>query len=257
MRKNFNRLILVIIAGLFIVVAPWVVAKIMNIQYFNWMKNDNDWIGFWGSYLGGFITLIGVFLTIKYAREEEINRQKLAIRPYINIEHIYNCDIAGFTATPLGFVYFEGKNVKNEYSLRINKLIILCAIKNVGLGTAINCRIKRLDIENKCLNFKKGSLPSLQVDGNSFIRIELMEIDLQKEDLSSRFVTENKRLSEPSSKQGDSKIFIKLDLTFEDLLGNNLTQEYVISIQVIENVPVNIPDLSPLNIESISKPKEH
>lgn len=253
--KSLNKTILIIVSVVFIITSPCVVAKSMNIQLFSWMKSENDWIGFWGSYLGGFITLIGVFLTILYTREDDKKRQKLAIRPYINIEHVYNFDVTGFTATPIGFVYFEGKNLTNVFSLRINKLLILCAIKNVGLGTAINIRIKELYVENKCIKLELGGLPALQIDGNNFIRIELMEIDLQKEDLSVRFINENKRLTEHDRNQADSKLIIKFDLIFEDLFGNNLSQEFAFYIQVFEEIPTIILDESPIYVEKISSPQ--
>ena len=34
--------------------------------------NFGDWLGFWGSYLGGFVTLAGVYLAFYLERKKEI-----------------------------------------------------------------------------------------------------------------------------------------------------------------------------------------
>ncbi|NLI53050.1 MAG: hypothetical protein GX417_01855 [Clostridiales bacterium] len=252
------KIIFIIFVGAIIICIPLGVARLMDVNSFIWMETDNDWIGFWGGYLGGIVTLFGVFLTIMFTRKDEATRQKLSIRPYINIESLYNNNITEFHSTPLEVCVDELSDTNsNDYSIRINELIILCKIKNVGSGTAINCRMKRFYFENKCFDSTTKILPALQMDGTSYIRVEMSNINLQRKDLSLRFLNGNKNLKDDLSNKEDSKAFVKLELSFEDLLGNQLAQEYIIYIQILERIPVILSKEASLFIENISKPNEY
>lgn len=54
------------------------------------IANNLDWIGFWGSIVGsiisGFITLLGLRITINRERESDFERKSIEIMPHISIE---------------------------------------------------------------------------------------------------------------------------------------------------------------------------
>ena len=68
------------------IVTPLVVAILISIPGIKWIEVSNDWIGFWGSYLGsilgGIITLLVLAETLKDSREmkERDRRQAICIR---------------------------------------------------------------------------------------------------------------------------------------------------------------------------------
>lgn len=220
------------------------------------MTINNDWIGFWGGYLGGLITLGGVFLTIQTARKDEITRKKLSIRPYITIEDYCSYDKYNNIIKTIGFAFDGSANGKDEAFLSINELILSCEIRNIGLGTAVNCGIQEFYVEEKKCYSKSKLLTALSVNGINYLTIRLNSVYLQKKDLSSRFKSENRNVNLDGSKQGDSKAHIKFELYFEDLLGNQLVQEFVFYLQINENIPVVIPNKAQIFLESINKPRE-
>lgn len=59
----------------------------------NWLETSNDWIGFWGGYLGGLFTLIGVLITINFSKTDTYEKQRLSVIPYISIERNASIDI--------------------------------------------------------------------------------------------------------------------------------------------------------------------
>lgn len=69
-----------------IVVIPIIIGIIVSIPGVSWLETSNDWIGFWGSYIGaiigGLMTLLVLSATIKdsHQTQEKIRRQELAAR---------------------------------------------------------------------------------------------------------------------------------------------------------------------------------
>lgn len=74
-----NRKALIILAILF-VGAPILSGLLVSFPFVNWLQTDNDWIGFWGSYIGGSIgAIIGDFVAYKVA-QYGFNEQKVLDR---------------------------------------------------------------------------------------------------------------------------------------------------------------------------------
>ena len=64
----------------FIVIFPVLVAILVSIPILDGLSSSNDWIGFWGGYigslLGGVITLYVLIKTLESAKEERIAEEK-------------------------------------------------------------------------------------------------------------------------------------------------------------------------------------
>ncbi|WP_155008747.1 hypothetical protein [Priestia megaterium] len=45
--------------------------------------DNNDWIGFYGSYIGGIITLIALVVTIRYTNHQYKDQDRKRVQPYI------------------------------------------------------------------------------------------------------------------------------------------------------------------------------
>lgn len=63
-----------------------IVSGILYGTYILLTSHDSDWIGFWGAIAGGALTLVGVWLTIKYEKDERKKDRKLEYRPFIYSE---------------------------------------------------------------------------------------------------------------------------------------------------------------------------
>lgn len=233
--------------------SPLLIAKLMSISVFPWMQTDNDWIGFWGAYIGGCITLSGVFITILYTRKDEKNRQKLSIRPFLTVSEYDNYDRLKGILLPIGVEIDGSVDSSENNAIKVDNAIITCEMINVGLGTAINCRIHNVNIEEKTYHFESKKFPALQVNGKFYTRIQFRNININRNELSRRFSEENNRLRLISGEQGDSRILISFDIYYEDLLGNNLKQGVVFSISTTSILPISF--YKPvLTFEAVGKP---
>jgi len=59
--------IFIIIFIVSILIIPFIVNILVSIPSLITHDTSNSWIGFWGSYLGGFVTVVGVYITIDYS----------------------------------------------------------------------------------------------------------------------------------------------------------------------------------------------
>ena len=77
MNNTFKVIILCVVVA--IIFCPFLVMCGTSADVLNWATSDNDWIGFWGSYigaiLGGLITLFVLWCTIK-SNEDILKKEK-------------------------------------------------------------------------------------------------------------------------------------------------------------------------------------
>lgn len=68
-----------ILAAILLVIITNIVVKMKGFSNSGWFEADaGAWIAFYGTLIGGFITLLGVNQTIRFTREEDKRLQKLA-----------------------------------------------------------------------------------------------------------------------------------------------------------------------------------
>jgi hypothetical protein len=82
MKKRVRSIILICIGLVFLVVLINVILKIQN----PFAAQDNNWIGFYGSIIGGFVTLIGVYISIEYDLFNQKEAKKSEWMPVLNCE---------------------------------------------------------------------------------------------------------------------------------------------------------------------------
>lgn len=93
MKKYILTIIIISLIFLLIVF----ILDMSNITQYNPFSKQYDWLGFVGTYigsiLGSIITLFGVYQTIKYEKEKDIDENKLDNKPYFyNIDPFSNYD---------------------------------------------------------------------------------------------------------------------------------------------------------------------
>lgn len=93
MKKYISTIIIISLIFLLIVFA----LDVSNITQYIPFSKRYDWLGFVGTYtgsiLGSVITLFGVYQTIKYEKEKDIEKNKLDNKPYFyNVDPFSNYD---------------------------------------------------------------------------------------------------------------------------------------------------------------------
>lgn len=137
--KQIIKLIIIIVVVL--IIAPWIIATGTSADILNWATNDNDWIGFWGSYVGTFlgsiITLIVLFVTLK---DNSLARKREEKLEYYN--QIID-DYAKFIATAVGYLDYVKRTIMfpNTFDYEeYRKIYLLAAVDSIKIS--IRLKIK-------------------------------------------------------------------------------------------------------------------
>ena len=84
--KSIGKVIVGVIAVL--IIPPIIVGTVVSMDILNNWTNSNDWIGFWGGYLGSVMGAgVAAWGIIKTIREN----RKLAVEPYLIFEEVNSC----------------------------------------------------------------------------------------------------------------------------------------------------------------------
>lgn len=88
--------------------------------------SNEAWAGFLSSYIGGLCTMIAVFITIKYCKDSDKKKEKVAIQPFLHVT------ATGNDREPRRRFYLPWKTEKKQDEIK--KVNI--NIKNIGNGFA-------------------------------------------------------------------------------------------------------------------------
>lgn len=166
--KDSKKIIFIVVLSsvIVLIVFPLIVTFGLSFRIID-TDTSNEWIGFWGGYLGGIISSIatigGVYLTLlddrkKRKKEEEENekerkeRRRLEIIPYMKSSYFIPRKIEDLDYGERYFVDFTFKEAKVYYHLTFkfkdevlhshnSKYLLNYLIKNIGSGSAGNLSI--------------------------------------------------------------------------------------------------------------------
>lgn len=163
--RNMNKKIVVIIVGAlgFAVLCPLVIDWFIFGNNFPSNIGNESWAGFLGSYLGaiigGLVSLFGIVITIWFTQDQNRRDRELQIRPYFDFMFNRTAEIASHRKE-VGYLAFEcDPEIDNNEGKKpvLNGLLIM---KNIGVGTAINCSAKC-----ECVDLQRPTKPILfQID---------------------------------------------------------------------------------------------
>jgi hypothetical protein len=166
-KKILLRKELYIYAGIIIII-PIIINLIMKINI-GLAVQQNDWIGFFGGYVGGIFTLIGVLLTIDYYRKQEKEDKRISIMPYIKAKQrsLVAVDEA-IDENVINLAYYSEHKNANESSNEAGG--ILFDLENIGLGTAVDIKFS-----NTLLLGSTADMPflSMKVNDKEHIYIKI------------------------------------------------------------------------------------
>lgn len=182
-------------------------------------ETDNDWIGFFGGYLGaligGLTTFSGVLLTIRYTKEQEAENNRLTVLPYISADYINN----KINKQADSYISFGNTDEGMQQSEVCGNLIL----SNIGLGTAVNFSITDCKFDGK--------------DINQSIFFDALTINQSKNlNISIRLpIEDSSQINEANSHLFVRNIPFTMNLKFNDFLNNMYEQpiELMISIGLI------------------------
>lgn len=95
------------------------------------------WIGYYGAVLGGAITLIGVWLTIKNQEKESRQEKSIQFKPILNLKDIQSPKkLIVYREVELGVSRYSSESHSSQYFLfnQNNKIPFCLTIKNDGRG---------------------------------------------------------------------------------------------------------------------------
>ena len=170
MKKDCWKLIIIILAvigfiSLIFGFIPMVIALITTAHILE-VDTTNQWISFWGSYLGAIIgsvaTIVGVTLTLGYQRQKDIDeerkkekereeKRRLEIIPYITSDYYIPKTKKVFEENMVYYVDFTADSpaIRNYMNDTLERLIVEkigseqyyvlnYSIRNLGTGSAAN-----------------------------------------------------------------------------------------------------------------------
>lgn len=197
--------------------------------------SNSDWVSFLGSYIGSILGAIfgfaGIIFTIRYTREENRSDRELQIKPYFDIKY----DITKKIIKPsysIGEISYGCGEYTNFHSDEVSGLIVM---KNVGLGSAINCRINVEKIDDNRNHFpilltspEHGYYKSILPNENGSITLNVaFNFDkIQEEDFDENGEIKSSTISKYKNHT------IVINFCYEDILYNKYSQIITLGVQI-------------------------
>ena len=216
---------------LVIITAPIILAVLVSLPIFKSIAVNNDWIGFWGAYLGGLFTLLGVIITIKYYRYSFEEERRMSVIPYISITNSEKECLEHKNIIGLDYVFSNLSHNDSLYNIETNKLAI-----NIGLGPAIDCFIDDIIINgNRGIDTNKKS--EVMIKERFIFHLGLYGVPLP--------------VKNEVNNEMDSKEELMFNLRYSDILGNKYKQKIVMEVFTNNSDGKNLE----AQLKSVSKPE--
>lgn len=134
-----------------------IITNILMSYHAPWTKGGiGDWIPFYGSFAGGIITLIALFITLNHNESIQEQGRHDSVRPYIKAWHLngaVDCNEYLKRLPAYDFVFDPLKKVFNKkvsYGKGNTDLFkIEIVVENIGQGSLIECKISMQYENNK------------------------------------------------------------------------------------------------------------
>lgn len=190
--------------------------------------------------IGATVSILGVYLTIKYARKQFRDEKRMQIRPYLNFFIKSNAVEKNFSEIILertkkifnGTMYIE--DIRSDINTKMLMDISL-KIENLGLGHAINCKITDVKSNKRSLYVRnKSSLGNIKNNEKEFTKLdftlELMDIDILGENINFNVLDLNNldKLEKLVHDKFSEEILITIE--YEDILYNKYS--YILCINI-------------------------
>lgn len=227
--------------------------------------DNSDWVDFLGGYigtvLGGCISLIGIYWTINFTREENRADREMSIRPAFDI---YAHHLSEVKENWLGYILatIQDGNMEDYYSSGT----VFLRIKNVGVGPALNIdfrtSIQGVDCDYSVFfrnNNEKVTTNALMSGEQAEVTIEIL--NCKKAPKKQEFQLKNRDHDvNELIKVLPSNFQLDIELIYEDLLSNWFVQKmsfkayYMIKTNDTDNTKISC-DINMIEIGEVQKYK--
>lgn len=152
---NLRRNILLLIVAFIVIVLFFVLLDLFDIRKIIPLTTSYDWLGFIGAFLGsmigGLITYLGVYLTLKYQENADNEKNRLSIIPILEYKLSYDkADFDNSQSQLAGEIiwHINIENAKYDDKRSLEWHLDL-KVSNIGLGHAQITNIKFIIEENQ------------------------------------------------------------------------------------------------------------
>ncbi|MDP1383369.1 hypothetical protein Q8G31_27010 [Priestia megaterium] len=236
MKMRPHNLLIVLIGSIFLVIlSPIFINLLMNSKPWFGIKvaDNNDWIGFYGSYIGGLITLIALAVTIGYTMLQYKDQDRKRVQPYITIKKIYDDRFpngeTGSVNEELYLVAVLSEKKQSDTDIYFEHLMLSGEAINIGLGTAINVCIEGISFDNRVFEEGTSKLHAIAVGDRVRFTIALSELVIENKFLSKEYIEIEKSGEVPY-------IHMNFLIRFDDMLGNTYIQGCKAKIEVLASL---------------------
>ncbi len=180
MKKKIVIIVKLLLSIAFLILVFVIITeKFIETEYIS-VVDEDYWVGFYGSLFGGImggsLTLLGVFLTIKHYKDQQEDMNRLNVKPYLKIYansyKISGCESTYFVTkeyckshkyevppNPFEPLFYEDDLVEKEIKLKV---------RNVGNNSAINIRIwdmcdNKIRLRNRITHLEKSEPIALTI----------------------------------------------------------------------------------------------
>jgi hypothetical protein len=193
--------------------------------------DNNDWIGFYGSYIGGLITLIALVVTIGYTTWQYKDQDRKRVQPYLTIKQLYNNIVKNETASikeDMGLFAILSETKQSDKDIYFKELELCGEVKNIGLGTAINITFEDISFDNRKKKHVTSNHHAIAVGDRVYFRITFLGLVIEDKALNNKYREDERNGEIP-------EIHMNFVLKFDDMLGNTYVQEAKARVQVLES----------------------
>lgn len=240
MKKVNPQIILIVLVFIFII--PFVTSIFIAIPSLVKHNTNNAWIGFWGSYLGGLVTVIGVYMTIKYSINQYLQSRHDTIRPYLTVKQLYKTEFKDDVShyKPYDFHLGLSGNPVNESgdTIVIKEFENYGEIINIGLGSALNLSIVDAKI-NDCQIGYASSYHSLGCEDKVLYQFYLVDLTISKSNLPDEFLQGYDDFISGKSNEIPELQFA-FNIVYQDMYERYYSQKVKYRIQMLEDYKPNI-----------------
>ncbi|MED4253340.1 hypothetical protein P4689_12095 [Priestia megaterium] len=224
-------------AILLLVVSPIVINLIVKSKPWFGVEaaDNNDWIGFYGSYIGGIVTLIALVVTIRYTNQQYKDQDRKRVQPYITIKQLYKNFIVDETKSityAMGAIYTLSQKKNSEEDVYFKELELHGEAMNIGLGTAVNIEFCDFSFDNKKIDVSPTSYHAIAVGDKILFKLLFFDLVIENNLLNDEYKVKKENKEIPD-------VYMNFSMLFDDLLGNKYVQQVRVRIQALET-SVNI-----------------
>lgn len=209
----------------------------------------NEWIAFWGSYLGGFFTLIGVAYTIRYSKSDADEKQRLSIMPYLTINKDGTDD-----NEIIGLTYCLSEMQKEDRYIYFDELKIDGTGINIGMGPLVNCMISDIKVEKRLIDHHTNEASVVTNSGGIYFTLDFMSISLEKKDMTDKFLVSYSLYFDSECSHTPPYLTLEFYFYYEDVMGVKYRQKVEYHTQ-ITNKDMNISQEVQMRFKKIFKPE--